>query len=127
MESIYFLINNGKYKNIYPAGSLSCLRGNSKCFPISDLCMQHLDKHGQTTHCRNGYHLGNCDKCPCTNTFKYLMPCSRECDGRTNCPYREEVIICMCKMAIWCPTRMKWELDSLSLISSANLMKVSHK
>ena len=69
---------------------LPCIKGHTKCFNISDICVYELNKHKNLTPCRNGGHLDNCKYFECNAKFKstnsYCIPWKYVCDGVWHCP-----------------------------------------
>ena len=71
-------------------GKLSCFKGHSKCFDISNICHYELDIFGHLAPCRNGGHLHTCEEFDCNHMFKcpqyYCISWGYVCDGKWDCP-----------------------------------------
>lgn len=69
---------------------ISCRKGHTRCFYISDICNLKLDKNNKITPCRNGAHLEDCSDFRCTVNFKcfqsFCIPWEYVCDGKWDCP-----------------------------------------
>ena len=71
-------------------GELPCIKGHTKCFNITDICVYELNMHKYLIPCRNGGHLDNCKYFECNTKFKctnlYCIPLKYVCDGVWHCP-----------------------------------------
>ena len=69
---------------------ISCLKGHSKCFNISQICVYSVNKYGHLIPCRTGGHLENCKAFECNKMYKcpshYCIPWNYVCDGKCDCP-----------------------------------------
>ena len=69
---------------------IPCLKGHSKCFNISQICVYSVNKYGHLIPCRTGGHLENCKAFECNKMYKclshYCIPWNYVCDGKWDCP-----------------------------------------
>ena len=68
---------------------MACLKGHSKCFNLTDICIYQLNANKYMTPCRNGCHLQSCKNFECNMKFKctesYCIPWTYVCDGKWDC------------------------------------------
>ena len=69
---------------------IPCVKGHSKCFNISQICVYSVNKYGHLIPCRTGGHLENCKAFECNMMYKcpdyYCIPWNYVCDGKWDCP-----------------------------------------
>ncbi len=77
---------------------LQCYEGFAHCFHLSKLCVHEVDDKGDSTICRNGFHLSNCTNFQCNALFKcpdsHCVPYSQQCDGQWQCPLGDDEVNC---------------------------------
>ena len=108
-EPMYQLLLNKEIDNrnrCPQIGMIPCEKGHNRCFLLRQLCVLNYNIHDMITPCRNGAHLRNCRKYPCTGSFKcpdsYCIPMRYICNGRLDCPNGEDELACP-KGLIQCP------------------------
>jgi leucine-rich repeat-containing G protein-coupled receptor 8 len=88
----------GSKHHLCPEKHLPCIQHHPRCFPEQKLCMFELDMDEQMMHCRNGYHVRNCEDFPCHQSFKcaasYCIPTHYICDGTWHCPDGDDEEFC---------------------------------
>ena len=75
-----------------------CGEDNPDFIYASSMCILVYDHYGAMEGCTNGWHLQNCSESQCIGYFKcnnsYCIPISYICDGKNDCPDREDEIAC---------------------------------
>ena len=83
------LVNNSITTCINP-GEIPCKQGHSKCFNISDICIDRLDQFNHLTPCRTGSQIEECSSFECNQRYKcpgyHCIPCAYICDSKWDCP-----------------------------------------
>ena len=77
---------------------IQCGDSNPDFIYASTMCILTYDHYGMLEGCTNGWHLQNCSESQCIGYFKcnnsYCIPISYICDGKNDCPDREDEIAC---------------------------------
>ena len=85
------LLLNEIYTNCSAFGQLPCIKGHSRCYNVTYICIYQLTNHYYLIPCRDGAHLENCKHFQCNGRYKcpkyYCIPWSYVCDGKWDCPY----------------------------------------
>ena len=94
------------------ASQIPCKEGHSKCYEVYLICKYRIDSNGNLSPCRNGGHLENCLQFDCGIEFKchmaYCILWSNVCDGKWDCPYREdETYEPVCGVKVRCSNMFK--------------------
>ena len=78
---------------------LPCLRTDSNCYHITDVCKFFLSRSNVVLPCKNGGHLEKCDDFQCDIMFKctnsYCIPWSYKCDLKWDCPLGNDETGCL--------------------------------
>ena len=88
------LTHRAKYESatLCQQNQCDCLAGHSSFFNI--LCRYELDENKKLKYCRNGAHLQEHEKYPCSNGYKchrsYCMSYNHVCDGSIDYPYADD-------------------------------------
>ena len=79
-------------------GLVQCVDDYSAFIDVSSICILLYDHYGLIRGCANGWHLQNCSASHCIGYYKctdsYCIPVSYICDGKNDCPNREDEITC---------------------------------
>ncbi len=109
-------------ENVICSGNyhLSCRRGHSKCYKISDICAYRLDSLNNLIPCRTGEHLENCRNFQCNMMYKcphfYCIPWKYVCDGKWDCPFgMDEEQYCDSNIQTVCLSMFRCKLSSLCI------------
>ena len=95
------LVGLNDYYNIscMSLSMLPCLRTNSNCYYITDVCKYFLSESNDVLPCRNGGHLEKCDDFQCDMMYKcinsYCIPWSYRCDLKWDCPLGNDETGCL--------------------------------
>ena len=96
--------------------AVSCNDHSGLCYHRSSHCTLDWDATGELSFCRSGVHLKWCASVQCPTLFKcpgsYCIPLRRICDGRIDCPHREDEKDCD---VLSCPGMLRCRDDDLCL------------
>ena len=104
------LINNTQ-QGCNRKSKISCRRGHSKCYNITDICMYTLDRFENLYPCRTGSHLESCENFECNKNYKcfhyYCIPWNYVCDGKWDCPHGFDELKSNCGLTRQCKSMLK--------------------
>ena len=85
---------NKRISNCERPNEIPCIKGHSRCYDISFICLYQLDKNNHNFPYRNGAHLANCKDFECNLKFKcvelYCIPWEYVCDGKWDCANEDD-------------------------------------
>ena len=102
--------------SLCPVNSLPCHNSHIACFPWHKLCVYELDIEQELQHCRNGFHVSNCEEFACDDMFKcpdsYCIPVHYLCDHYSHCPNGEDEDFCNTNITLICQPHQLLETPS---------------
>ena len=88
--SLKYILSNNSQNYCFEKNKLPCIRGQTICFSISEICAYKLNEQNTLDPCRAGNHLQNCTNFECNMMFKcpgyYCIPWGYVCNGIWDCP-----------------------------------------
>ena len=116
---IMLTVNVSSVRNNIPCSdpfSVPCMDNSGLCYHRAKHCTLDWDVAGRLMYCSSGFHLKWCASVQCPTMFKcpvsYCIPLRRVCDGRGDCPHREDEEGCS---LLSCPGMLRCRGDQLCI------------